>query len=228
MDRSIVIYKAFTIFSQMFITILVSIILFVFFFQPVYTESSRINYLSIEDSFSSLLISFSEKNSNDNNPIISTNSVNSIDSQYIDSPEFVITRYNPTLVIPSISVSGRIIAGETDATMNKGFWHYTSSSKSFKYGNTVIIGHRFLHLPPKTDTFYNLDKVKIKDEVIIKTDKGDITYQVIMKKIVNATDVGILDHTSEPRLILITCHPLWTSRQRLVIMAKVKQTSIKL
>ncbi|WKZ30147.1 MAG: sortase [Candidatus Dojkabacteria bacterium] len=141
---------------------------------------------------------------------------------------YSISEHDSRLIIPSANIDGPVVGGTTDKSMNKGFWHYPTSAASFQYGNTVLIGHRYLKVPPHKDTFYNLDKVNPGDEIMIRTPDGIITYVVTEKKVIEKTYVEILEHSADPQLTLITCHPLWTSRQRLVIMARLVSTTIKL
>jgi sortase A len=141
---------------------------------------------------------------------------------------FSVSEHSSRLIIPSATIDGPIVGGTTDKSMNKGFWHYPTSAASFQYGNTVLIGHRFLKVPPHKDTFYNLDKVNPGDKITISTSSGEIVYEVTERKVIEKTEVEILEHSADPQLTLITCHPLWTSRQRLVIMARLVSTTIKL
>jgi len=215
------------LFSKLYLLILLTIVLTVFLMSPVASEVSRVNYISLDGGYTAFLSQFGSDNRGVKDPIVSVESLASINTIQT-ARKFIISDYSAQLAIPSANISGNIVSGNNDKAMNQGFWLYPSSSVNHEEGNTVIIGHRFLHVPPRTDTFYNLDKVKIGDTITIKTTKGEITYKTITKKVIEATDVSILDHTSKPRLILITCHPLWTSRQRLVIMAELSQSTVKL
>jgi sortase A len=125
------------------------------------------------------------------------------------------------LSIDSTNISGRISEGTTSHAMMEGFWHFPTSAFPGKKGNVVIIGHRFQYLPPAKNTFFNLDKVKIGDSVVIAQDEGSYTYIVTTIQVVEPNDISILQKTDDYRLTLITCTPLWTSEQRLVITAKL-------
>ena len=105
--------------------------------------------------------------------------------------------------------------------MDSGFWHFPISKYPGQKGNAVIIGHRFLNLPPAKDTFFNLDKVKIGDEIVLKHDEGEWKYIVTEIKIVDENDISVVKDTDDYRLTLITCTPLWTSEKRLVVIAKL-------
>ena len=123
------------------------------------------------------------------------------------------------LVIPRIHIEGYILEGSDERTLDKGFWHFPSATPFSTKGNVIIIGHRYLKLPPQRDTFYHLDWVKNGDKITLNTDQKVFTYIVREVKIIDSTDVTVLQQTENAQLTLITCHPLWTSRERLVIIA---------
>ena len=105
--------------------------------------------------------------------------------------------------------------------MNKGFWHFPTSDLPGQKGNSVIIGHRYAKLPPNKDTFFNLDKVKVGDKIeVVQLDQTH-TYIVTDTKIVEKNDISILQNYSDYRITLITCSPLWSSNQRLVVVGKL-------
>lgn len=132
-----------------------------------------------------------------------------------------IEELNTTLTIETINVFGNIYQGKSSKTMDKGFWHYPLSTYPGEKGNMVIIGHRYLHIPPATDTFYNLDKVKIGDKIVITNNQNTYNYIVTNIDIVEPNNISVLQQTTDYRLTLITCTPLWTSDKRLVITANL-------
>ncbi len=141
----------------------------------------------------------------------------------------VLEELNTTIQIETINIEGRIVQGESSLRMNDGFWHFPTTSFPGEKGNSVIIGHRFLHLPPRKDTFFNIEDIKIGESVVVSqnTDPNDTTkeehlnYIVVETKIVEANDVSVIQQTDDYRLTLITCTPLWTSEKRFVVIAKL-------
>jgi sortase A len=125
------------------------------------------------------------------------------------------------LTIPSADIEIPIVEGETEETMLEGAWHFPKSAPLNSTGNTVIFAHRFHKVPPAKDTFYNLDKVKVGDQIII-TNKNDETfkYKVTENKVIAKNDRSILDPTEQEVLTLVTCTPLWTAKKRLIVTAK--------
>ena len=123
------------------------------------------------------------------------------------------------LVIPSMALDEHVNTGPTEADLLKGVWHRPLTSTPDKGGNTVIIGHRFMY--SNTAVFYNLDKVKDGDSITIYWGGKQYTYQVDSVFVVSPTQVEIENNTPDSRLTLYTCTPLWTSKQRLVVQAKL-------
>lgn len=133
----------------------------------------------------------------------------------------ILEELNTKILINSIEVEGNVYEGLDSHTMNKGFWHFPASSFPGQQGNTVLIGHRYLKLPPNKDTFFNLDKVKIGDRIEVVQNDNTYTYIVTENKVVEKNDISVLADYSDWRITLITCSPLWTSKQRLVIVGKL-------
>lgn len=140
-----------------------------------------------------------------------------------DTPEEfafpLLSEVRSTLKIPRLRIEGNIVEGQDERMLDKGFWHFPSASPYSSKGNVVIIGHRFLKLPPHRDTFYHLDWVKVGDEIIIKTTDKTFRYIAREKLVVSSSDTYVLQQTLNQQLTLITCYPLWTSLERLVIIA---------
>lgn len=133
----------------------------------------------------------------------------------------VLEELDTSLSIPNLLIQGDIFQGSDAYTMDKGFWHFPNSTYPGQKGNFVVIGHRFMNVPPAKDTFFNLEEVKIGDEIKIKHNEGEFTYIVTEVKIVEANDISVVKDTDDYRITLITCTPLWTSEKRFVVIAKL-------
>ena len=133
----------------------------------------------------------------------------------------VLEDLNTKLQIDSVSILGRISEGGDSKAMLRGFWHFPTSSYPGEQGNMVVIGHRFQYLPPAKNTFFYLDRVQIGDSIKVFGDTGEYTYIVTNIKVTEPNDISVLNKTDDYRLTVITCTPLWTSHQRLVITAKL-------
>jgi len=126
------------------------------------------------------------------------------------------------LVIPKIGVDVLIVEGTNEwKALSQGAWHIPGTSNPAQGGNTVISGHRFRFKPPNNTTFYLLDKLEKGDQFIIYWNREEYDYKVTEIKVVEPADVYILENTDDPRVTLYTCTPLFTTRQRLVVIGSL-------
>jgi len=125
------------------------------------------------------------------------------------------------LIIPKIGVKMSIVEGTSEATLNKGAWRLPETSTPDKGGNTAIAGHRWLYRPPSQKTFYLLDKLEIGDTFKITWEGKDYNYQITGISIVSPTDVWVLNQTEKSIVTLITCTPLFSTKNRLVVKGEL-------
>lgn len=123
------------------------------------------------------------------------------------------------LVIPAIGLDEAIKEGNSLAAADSGVWRLPHSSQPADGSNTVLAGHRFSYSPSVARPFYNLDKVNQGDEIVVFWQKQLYRYRVIQKLVVTPEQTSIEAPTIDNRLTLYTCTPLWTSQNRLVIIA---------
>ena len=151
----------------------------------------------------------------------------SLQGMEISLDEKVLEDQNTRLLIETLNIEGEILQGESSLRMNEGFWHFPTSIFPGERGNFVVIGHRFLHLPPRKDTLFNLEDISIGEEIVVETthpltlEQEQLRYIVVETRAVEANDVSIIEETQDYRLTLITCTPLWTSEKRFVVIAKL-------
>jgi sortase A len=103
-------------------------------------------------------------------------------------------------------------------SLRLGVWHLPYTSTPDKGGNTVLVGHRFTYAGPAV--FYHLDKVQVGDDVTMQWQNKTYTYTVTEVKVVPPTETSVEANTKDPQLTIYTCTPLWTAKNRLVIVAK--------
>lgn len=131
-----------------------------------------------------------------------------------------ISRDTDHVVIPKIGLDQKIWFGDNEKLVNKGVWHIPHSSTPDKGSNTVLVGHRFSYKDPAV--FYHLDKVSVGDPIVVAYSGKLYTYRVNETKIVKPTDVYVEEATDDDVLTLYTCHPLWSTKERLVLTAKLE------
>lgn len=132
----------------------------------------------------------------------------------------------PTLVVPKISVTAPIIFVETyeesviDSNLLNGVVHYYQTAEPGKVGNSFITGHSSNYWWQKGDynyIFANLEKLVVGDQAKIYYQGNKFLYQVTSIKVVEPTDLSVLEQTSKPTLTLMTCTPPGTSWKRLIV-----------
>lgn len=121
----------------------------------------------------------------------------------------------PYIKIPKIGVDQSI----NNKSIDYGIYFEPKSSLPSK-GTTILFGHRTLHGSP----FLKLDQLQAGDEIdVIWPGIGDVQYSVLNHTIVDASYLMPLDQGNN--LFLITCYPLGSDAQRLIIQAKYVKIS---
>lgn len=122
------------------------------------------------------------------------------------------------LRIPKIGVNVIVVEGVTLERLAYGPGHYPTTAKlDAAKGSAGIAGHRTGWGAP----FFNLDRLKAGDQVIVETAKATYTYQMTTSRIVSPSHGEVLDGNPRSKaakqLVLTTCTPKFTARDRLVI-----------
>ena len=105
-----------------------------------------------------------------------------------------------TLSIPTLKQTWPIIQGTGTNDLKKGVGHFIQSVLPGANDNCVLSGHR-------TTVFAKLGKVKIGDQLIVRTSTGTYTYQVKRIRIVHQDDKTVIVPTNHAVLTLTTCYP---------------------
>lgn len=126
------------------------------------------------------------------------------------------------LIVPSMVFDEEIHEGKTATTLKQGLWRRPNTSTPDKGSNTVIVGHRLTYNNPK-GTLYNLDKVREGDPIGIWWHGKRYIYTVTQTKVVHANEISVEAPTKEPILTIYTCTPLWLPKDRLVVIAALKE-----
>jgi LPXTG-site transpeptidase (sortase) family protein len=130
------------------------------------------------------------------------------------------------IVIPSIDIDFIVVEGPEDVpylsyewttVLKKGPAHYPDSADPWNgTGRVGIAGHRTTYLHP----FLNLDRVRTGDTIELITKHGTYVYEVDQNRVVPEAGSGVvLEPTVRPTLVLTTCHPKYSSRERLIVTA---------
>jgi sortase A len=110
-----------------------------------------------------------------------------------------------------------VVHGVNPNDLKKGPGHMPGTVMPGQYGNAVISGHRTTYGGP----FGNLDRMAPGDEFTVETLIGVHTYRVVSVELVHPTDTWVVQPMDGAWLTLITCHPKYTSQQRMIVFSKL-------
>lgn len=128
------------------------------------------------------------------------------------------------IVIPRIGVNVIVVEGVTLARLAYGPGHYPSTPLFGEKGAVGVAGHRTGWGAP----FFNLDRLHRGDSVIVETTKATYTYRMMDRTIVSPRHSEVLrgnpKSKAEQQLVLTTCTPKFTARDRLIIFLDLIKT----
>jgi sortase A len=119
------------------------------------------------------------------------------------------------LQIPAIGVDKIVVSGVEISDLKRGPGHYPDSPLPGQPGNAAIAGHRTTYGAP----FNRIDELEEGDEILVTTLQGSFRYEVRTQLIVSPDQVEVLDDFGDDRLTLTACHPKYSARQRIVVVA---------
>ena len=126
--------------------------------------------------------------------------------------------------IPRIGVNAIVVEGVTLERLAYGPGHYPSTAKfDAPTGVAGVAGHRTGWGAP----FFNLDRLRIGDQVMIETARATYTYRMTRTITVSPGHAEVLDgnpkSTAAKQLVLTTCTPKFTARDRMIIFLDLVQ-----
>lgn len=121
------------------------------------------------------------------------------------------------LVIPKIHLDVVVVEGTSRHQLLVGPGHIENTAAPGDSGNAVITGHR--------DTFFrHIFELSKGDIVELRRNGGLYQYEVTGKKIVDPSDVSVIQPTQDAQLTLITCYPTYyigPAPERLVVTSRL-------
>lgn len=131
------------------------------------------------------------------------------------------------LSIPKLNIKkARVVVDGEDLT--KSLIHYLPRSLPGEYGNVAIFGHSTipqLYNPKDYKTIFTyLSSLNKGDKIYINIGELEYQYEIITSFIIKPNEISVLEQKKDaPYLTLITCWPLGTWWERLVVTAKLTQ-----
>ena len=120
------------------------------------------------------------------------------------------------LTIPRVGVSAIVLEGVEGKTLRRGAGRIPATALPTQdEGNVGIAAHR--------DSFFRgLKDIREDDTIELTTLDGTFRYVVEWTKIVEPSDVSVLEPTDEPALTLVTCYPFYyvgSAPERFIVRA---------
>lgn len=139
---------------------------------------------------------------------------------------------NNVISIPKISVKAPIIWDTPEEEildkLTDGVAHYKGTNHPGTGGNIFLVGHssNYFWVSSNYNTIFSLlDKLERGDRVEITYNNKKYFYNVEDKKVVDPEEVGVLQNTLKETLTLMTCWPVGTSLDRLIVQAGLVYSS---
>ena len=133
------------------------------------------------------------------------------------------------LDVPRLGLSTVVTLGDDRNALAAGAGLLADTSRPWLRGNTAIAGHR-------DGIFRPLSRIRVGDEIVVRTPRGPFRYRVRATKITTPNDLSVLANRRAPSLTLITCYPFWyvgPAPKRFIVSAdrisaaKVKRSTVR-
>ena len=95
--------------------------------------------------------------------------------------------------------------------------HHQGTADPGPSGNVVLSGHISSPVRHEGNVFSRLPEIELGAVVFVETSAGTFSYRIVSRRVVEPTQVDVMDPTSEPTITLITCYPDWVYSHRLVL-----------
>ncbi len=118
--------------------------------------------------------------------------------------------------IKAIDVDAPVVQGMYDwEQLKRGVAQKIGSASPGEEGNMGLAAHNDIY----GEIFRDLDQLSPGDEIVVSTQVRTYTYIVRETKIVEPTEVSVLDPTDTATTTLISCYPYRVNTQRIVVFA---------
>lgn len=124
------------------------------------------------------------------------------------------------IFIPKIwNAPAPVVQGDGWEQLKKGVGQHLGSALPGEPGNVVLSAHNDIF----GELFRDLDQLRPGDEVILSTPTRDFTYRVTGMRIVEPTDVSVMEPTKRATVTLISCYPYLVDNQRIAVFAELDE-----
>jgi len=133
------------------------------------------------------------------------------------------------LYIPKLDKYWVVVEGVSDRDIAYAPGHYPDTAQPGEIGNFSVAGHR------SPAIFWDLDRMRSGDAIVVETRNTFFIYRVTSNEIVAPTAVEVVAPVpdqpgvtpTEAMLTLTTCNPKWDNYQRLIVHAKLVRSQAR-
>ncbi len=120
--------------------------------------------------------------------------------------------------IPAIDVDTPVVEGDDPDSLKRGAGHHVGSANPGERGNCIISAHNDVF----GEIFRDLPDLSLGDEVLVHTASRVHRYVITQKRIIEPTEVSVMEDTSSPVLTLISCYPYGINTHRIVVIGELE------
>ncbi|MBW8059325.1 MAG: class E sortase [Solirubrobacterales bacterium] len=110
-----------------------------------------------------------------------------------------------------------VVQGTDTASLRIGPGHFSETSFPGEDGTVGIAGHRTTDGAP----FRHADSLERGDRIVLEMPYATFAYRVQGTEIVDPSEIGVVRDVGYERLVLSSCHPLYSASQRLIVYARM-------
>lgn len=110
-----------------------------------------------------------------------------------------------------------VVQGDGWEQLKRGVGQHLGTANPGENGNMVLSAHNDIF----GELFRDLSQLKPGDEILVLTATRELLYKVTGLRIVEPTDVGVMEPTVKPTITLISCYPYLVDNQRIVVFGEL-------
>jgi sortase A len=124
------------------------------------------------------------------------------------------------LGIPALDVEQVLVEGVNSGSLARGPGHYQDTSLPGQPGTVGVAGHRTTYSAP----FRDIDQLADGDAILLKMPYGRFVYRVTGSAVVPPDQVSVLGQVDHARIVLTSCHPVFSDSERIAVFARLTNT----
>lgn len=126
------------------------------------------------------------------------------------------------LEVPAIDLDVVLVEGTDTGALQRGPGRYPETSLPGQGRTIGIAGHRTTYLAP----FRHIDELGDGEVILIEMPYASFAYEVEQTRIVEPSEVQIVDDVDHERVVLTACHPLHSAAQRIAVFGRLTEVSL--